>query len=223
MIMKNKVLIIAAHPDDEAIGCGGTIIKHKKNGDSIHLIFMTDGISARRATKKSKLIRNKGLKKCLQILKPDSYQCFDFPDNEMDKFSLLKVVKEIEKFLNNIKPNIVYTHSEFDLNVDHQVVAKAVKTATRPFPEQPVKELYSFFINSSSEWNFGNGNTAPDFYVDISDQIKDKKDLLKAYESEMRDPPHARSIDNILNTNKVCGSICGTNFAEAFKVIRILK
>ena len=221
--MKNRVLIVAAHPDDEAIGCGGTISKHKKNGDSIHFIFMTDGVSARKSTIKSKLIRNKGLKQCLKILKPDSYKCLDFRDNEMDKVSLLKVVKEIEKALEKIKPNIVYTHSETDLNVDHQIVARAVKTATRPYPEQPVKELYSFFINSSSEWNFGISNNAPNFYVDISDYIKDKEELLKAYQTEMRDPPHARSIENILNTNKICGSICGTNYAEAFKVIRILK
>ena len=82
---------------------------------------------------------------------------------------------------------------------------------------------YTLFINSSSEWNFGISNNAPNFYVDISDYIKDKEELLKAYQTEMRDPPHARSIENILNTNKICGSICGTNYAEAFKVIRILK
>ena len=117
-----------------------------KNGDSIHFIFMTDGVSARKSTIKSKLIRNKGLKQCLKILKPDSYKCLDFRDNEMDKVSLLKVVKEIEKALEKIKPNIVYTHSETDLNVDHQIVARAVKTATRPYPEQPVKELYSFLL-----------------------------------------------------------------------------
>ncbi len=222
--MKKNILVVAAHPDDEVIGCGGTIAKHKKNGDKVHLVYTTDGISSRDKTdQKQKDIRNKGLNDFLNYFKPVSYTTFNFPDNAMDSVPLIEITKRIEKIVQKIKPQIIYTHSEYDLNIDHRLILEAVKIATRPQGKHTVKEIYSFFINSSSDWSFGNQNFNPDTYIDVSKEIKQKEKFLKFYKSEMRSSPHPRSIDNIINFASVNGSTIGVRFAEVFQTVRVIK
>ena len=147
-------MFIVAHPDDEAIGCGGTIFKHKKNKDEVHLLYMTDGIASRDDSRKAKKQRNSGFQKAIELIEPHSFECLELPDNQLDTLPLLEIVKKIENHINDIKPEIIYTHSENDLNIDHQLVSKSVMTATRPSCCNYVKEIYSFYINSSSEWSF---------------------------------------------------------------------
>ena len=222
--MSDNILLVAAHPDDEVIGCGGTIAKHKKNGDKIHLVYLTDGIGSRdKIEQKQKDIRNSGLNDFLTYFKPASYATFNFPDNAMDSIPLIEITKRIEKIIQKIKPQIIYTHSEYDLNIDHRVTLEAVKTATRPQGKHIVKEIYSFYINSSSDWSFRNQNFNPDVYIDVSKEIKQKEKFLNFYKSEMRPSPHPRSIDNILNFASVNGSTIGVRFAEAFETIRVIK
>ena len=137
--MKN-VLVIAAHPDDEVIGCGGTIAKHKRSGDKIHLLYMTDGISSRDDIDfQQKNIRETGVQNFIDYLKPDSNKCLNLPDNSMDSISLLEIVKEIESVINDTKPDIIYTHSSKDLNIDHRITLEATLVAARPQNDKSVK------------------------------------------------------------------------------------
>lgn len=218
--MKN-VLVIAAHPDDEVIGCGGTIAKHKRAGDKIHLLYMTDGISSRGNIEfQQKNIREVGVKNFIDYLKPESNKILNLPDNSMDSISLLEIVKEIESVISDTKPDIIYTHSAKDLNIDHRITLEATLVATRPQNSDSVKEVYSFFINSSSEWNFGVEPFKPNLYVDITDEIAEKEKFLAFYADEMRAAPHARSISNIINTASVNGATVGVKFAEVFEILR---
>ena len=173
-----KVLVIAAHPDDETIGCGGTIKKHRKNNDKVYVLFMTNGISARTTNRKKILTRKKNLLEVSKILDFDVIKNLNLKDNQLDKFPLLKIIKEIEKVIKKIKPNIIYTHYENDLNVDHQVTYNATMTACRPLPNSSIKEINCFEILSSTDWSSNNlKRFNPNYFIDISNFITEKKNL----------------------------------------------
>ena len=220
---KNKVLIIVAHPDDETIGMGGTIKKHVNKGDKVYAISMTDGVSARESSTISEITKRKlAAKKASVELGFYWEKNFTFKDNAMDKHSLIEIIKSIEKIKSKIDPDLIYTHSAADLNIDHRIVAQAVLTAFRPVPKENCKEIRLFEVVSSTE--FGHKDVTsqfvPNLFVSISETWKEKKRALDAYYSEMRDYPHIRSIKGIENLGYLRGNQVGILMAEAFQVIR---
>jgi len=225
MKLKNKILVIAAHPDDEAIGCGGTLTIHQKKGDEIFLLFMTNGVSARNNYSNTEIsIRRKMADAVSSQLHVKKTFYLDFQDNQLDKVPLLMIVKEIEKIIKKIKPKLIYTHSFGDLNIDHQKTFEATVTACRPQPNFPVKEIYSFEVPSSTGWHhYKLKNFNPNLYIDITKVCFKKKKLLNIYSKEMRKSPHARSVEGIINLSKYRGNQVGVGNAEAFEIIRLLK
>ena len=224
MIRKNKVLVIAAHPDDEVLGCGGSLVLHKIRKDEISVIFMSNGVSSRSKENYSEIIKRKKMAQmvCKKLNIKNAF-FLDFPDNELDKISLLTITKKIEKIIYKIKPTLIYTHSFSDLNIDHQKTFEATLTACRPQPKFSVREIYSFEIPSSTGWHhYKIKKFNPNLYIDITKIIK-KSELLKIYSKEMRKEPHARSIKGLLNLSRYRGNQVGLKNAEAFEVIRILK
>ena len=216
------VLIVAAHPDDEVLGCGGTIARHVHQGDDTHVIFMTDGVGSRSpASKLAKKSRADSAKAALKILGVDQVYFFDFPDNGMDSIPLLNIVKRLEKLASKINPSVVYTHHYGDLNVDHRITNQSVLTCFRPEPGNPVKKIFGFEIVSSTEWNDPHlGPFLPTHFVDIVGFQDIKMEALRAYEEEMRNYPHSRSHEHLLALTKHRGAGIGLNYAEAFTVIR---
>ena len=224
--MKNKnILIVAAHTDDEALGCGGTILKHTERGDKVFCIFMTDGISSRNCISDYNIKqRLKSAQKAHKILGLNDVKYLNFPDNCMDSIPLLKIVKEIEGLIKLIKPEIIYTHHHGDLNIDHQITNQAVLTACRPVPGNTVRELLTFEILSSTEWNTAYQNQfVPNVFVDITKNLGKKIESLKEYKLEMRDYPHTRSIENIEYLARHRGATVGVEAAEAFMLVRLIK
>jgi LmbE family N-acetylglucosaminyl deacetylase len=221
--MSNKtVLICAAHADDEAIGCSGTIAKHVENGDKVHVVFMTNGVDSRSNFSSDSINnRHKISLKVADILGISSVQNLDFPDNMMDSIPLLHIVRVIENLIDKLKPEIIYTHHIGDLNIDHQVTHKAVMTACRPQPGFCVREIYVFEVLSSTEWQTpGYLPFTPNIFMDISNWVELKHKTLEAYNDEMHQPPHSRSIDNIIRLNALRGHSIGVDYAEAFILIR---
>ncbi len=219
--MNKNILIIAAHSDDEALGCSGTIAKHIKQGDSVHLLFLTDGVASRSGRRDDEK-RLTSAQDAAQILEVSSFTNLNFPDNRMDSIPLLDIVKEIESKIIQIQPEVIYTHHIGDLNIDHQITHKAVVTACRPQPSFCVEEIYAFEVLSSTEWNTpGVAVFSPNVFIDITDYIDIKKQVLEVYSEEMRQPPHSRSIDNTLRLNALRGSSVGVDYAEAFELIRM--
>lgn len=221
----SKVLIVVAHADDEIIGCGATIAKHIKNGDDVYLLVMTDGVSSREESfSQEKLVRNNALEKSCLFLGIKEYFCEDFPDNALDSVPLLCLTKAVERVIDKVQPTTIYTHFYGDLNIDHKLTNQAVITATRPQPDNCVKTVLCFEIQSSTEWGFNHQQAfTPNYFVDVSEFKETKKKLLTIYQDEMREPPHSRSINNILNNLSMRGAIVGCDFAEAFVVSRILE
>lgn len=222
--MKKNILAVVAHADDEAIGCGGTLVKHQQQGDSITIIYMTDGVSSRGNSSEDIENRRMMTKRAGKYLNAKLHQ-FNFPDNEMDQTSLLKIIQSIESVITGTSPDIVYTHHSSDLNVDHRMVHQAVMTAFRPMPNKKTPAIYSFEVNSSTEWNTPNSSNSftPNFFVDISSQIESKVELLNYYQAEIPDFPHTRSIGSITALATVRGCSVGVSHAEAFMLMREVK
>lgn len=220
--MRRNIVVIAAHPDDEALGCGGFLLKEKKKGSAIHFLFMTDGISARSLLSDADILsRQKGFLEAMEFVHPSSFKCLSFPDNQMDTVPFLSIVREIELFLDEKKPDVVLTHYLHDLNIDHSLTFKAVMTASRPGTSYSVNEIYSFEVPSSSEWVLSKKHVfAPDTYVNISLEIDEKIKYLKSYDTEMRAAPHPRSYENVRALNQMRGSHVNVGFAEAFLTVR---
>jgi len=223
--MINSILVVAAHPDDEALGCSGTLAKHIAEGDLVNIIFMTNGLSARTSIKEEEHeIRNEGMINAMKTLAVNHYQCFDFPDNAMDSIPLLTVVKEIEEVINNTQPNIIYTHFAHDLNIDHQITHQAVMTACRPIIGSSVEKILSFEVLSSTEWQSSSiTQFRPQYIVNIDAYWLKKTQVLACYHQELRDFPHSRSLPCIEALAILRGASHGFKKAEAFQVERILQ
>jgi N-acetylglucosamine malate deacetylase 1 len=219
----DKILVIVAHPDDEVLGCGGTIARHSDNGDKVHVICMTNGVGSRNSTSKEIKDRKSAALDASKKLGVNSTIFLDFPDNKMDSVPLLDIIQSIESVTKGIDPKIIYTHHYGDLNVDHQITHKAVMTAFRPTPLSSVKEIYTFEVMSSTDWNFSEKNTFnPNYFIEITNYIDVKISALDSYKMELRDIPHSRSISHIDALAKFRGNTVGVDMAEAFMVLRKL-
>ena len=222
--MNKKILVVAAHADDEVLGCGGTIARHVAEGDEVHVVFMADGVTSRSIYEPKQLKhRNQARDNALRILGVAGCHAFDFPDNRMDSIPLLDLVRTLEPIIREFEPASVFTHHFGDLNVDHRVTHQAVITACRPVPNSSVREILGFEVLSSTEWATPNANLfLPNLFVDITKYISIKAEAAEAYDLEMRDKPHSRSIENLMALSTYRGHSAGLNHAEAFMVYRIL-
>jgi N-acetylglucosamine malate deacetylase 1 len=221
--MRN-VLVVAAHTDDEALGCGGTIARHVAEGDTVYAVFLADGVTSRPDADAAQLEhRNSAAAKAHESLGIKKAYMLGFPDNRMDGIPLLDIVQRLEEVLEKVRPEIVYTHHFGDLNVDHRITHQATLTACRPVPRASVKEIYAFEVLSSTEWNTpGVSPFIPNVFVDISDYLDAKVAALRAYELEMREAPHSRSIENAIRLAELRGNTVGVKAAEGFSLVRAL-
>ena len=216
----STVLVVAAHGDDEALGCGGTLAWHAAKGDTVHALFLTDGVASRGSDAESAARRFAAIERAAEILGIAKIHTADFPDNAMDTIPLLKIAQAIEAVVKECSPAIVYTHHAGDLNIDHELAHRAVLTACRPQPGHCVEAIYSFEVPSATDYAGPAAAFIPRRFVDISQTWGKKKASLEAYAEEMRPYPHTRSVEAIEALAKRRGSAVGFAMAEAFDVIR---
>lgn len=219
-----SVLIIAAHPDDEVLGCGGTIAKLAQKGFNVNVLFLADGESSRTDIENVGALilkRKKNAEAALKVLGCNSLSFLDLPDNRLDSLNLLDVTKKVENYIDTIKPFKIITHDAHDLNIDHQITHKAVATACRPQPGNCVRELLFFEVLSSTDWAFSNF-FEPNLFEDISKTLELKIEALSCYHDELREFPHPRSIEAIKSLASYRGAMSGFVAAEAFKIGRKL-
>jgi len=215
------ILAIAAHPDDEALGVAGTLARHVDDGDAVHIVFLADGEGSRGSVDNLSE-RRSAAQKAGDIIGATSVSFEDFPDNKMDSVALLDVAQAVEKIIDKIKPQVIYTHHGGDLNIDHQVTHRAVLTACRPQPGFGVQAIYGFEVLSSTEWASPDQDNIfrPQRHVDISKYYDQKQKALECYDAEMRDFPHSRSYEAVKALATLRGAQVGVNMAESFTVIR---
>lgn len=224
------VLVVAAHPDDEVLGCGGTIARHAQAGDTVHVLILAEGATSRSQSRDRDQHQDllstlaQAAQRAGQILGATSVRLHDFPDNRMDRCDLLDIVKVVELAVAQFQPNIVYTHHAGDVNIDHQRTHAAVVTAVRPLPTSAVKTLLFFEVASSTEWQPPGSapSFAPNWFVNITETLERKRQALQAYEAEMRPWPHARSHPALEHLARWRGASVGVEAAEAFMTGRHL-
>ena len=225
-----KVLVVAAHPDDEVLGCGGTIARHFDIGDQVHVLIVAEGATSRQQQRdRGEAIEDlsalaEAAQQAGEILGAKGVELLDLPDNRLDSLDRLDLIRQIEERIERHQPQVVYVHHAGDVNVDHRRLHEAVVTACRPTPGHSVRRLLSFEVASSTEWQPPGSAPAfqPNWFVDISAQWPRKREALAAYASEMRPWPHARSIEAVEHLVRWRGTQVGVEAAEAFCLLRQL-
>lgn len=226
----SSILVVAAHPDDEVLGCGGTMTRLAREGHPVRIAILAEGMSSRYAQ------REDADQEQLRHLHARAQQAADkvgakelvlckLPDNRLDTVPLLDVVKAVEELVTRFRPEVIYTHHPGDLNVDHGVVHRAVLTATRPMSGQCVRDIYAFEVPSSTEWAFQRLEPSfrPNVFVDIADSLDTKIAALACYDTETRKFPHPRSAEALRAIATRWGSVAGLQAAEAFELIRSVR
>ncbi len=221
---KNKtVLIVAAHPDDELLGCGATVAKLIQQGAQAISVILGEGMTSRDVIQE-KAVPNlhKDALKANEIIGIKKVHFENLPDNRFDTVALLDIVKLVEKYVRTYSPDILLTHFEYDLNVDHGITFRAVMTACRPQPGFKYPDIYTFEIPSSTDYSEIQPQNmfVPNVHIDVSEHIDLKLKALAAYHTEMRDYPHTRSLEAIKVMAQHRGVKVGLKFAEAFQLIR---
>lgn len=223
--MSETVLAIVAHPDDEALGAGGTLARHAAKGDAVHILFLADGVGARGNDKAAAERRVKAARLAASALGAREPEFLGLPDNRLDRLDLLDIVQPIENIIRKIAPETIYTHHAGDLNIDHGLCHRAVLTACRPLPGSTVLRIYAMEVVSSTEWSPAHSGHAfiPTHFVDISTALQAKRRALEAYGEEMRPFPQARSYEAVDALAIWRGASAGLRAAEAFMVVREIK
>ena len=223
-----KVLVIAAHPDDEVLGMGGTVAKLAAEGVECHLLIVTDGSSSqyRESDDLQKIIEDKKqeTKRCADILGFKSIIYGELPDMKLDCTPHIDINQVIERVIDELQPDTVYTHFWGDVNADHQNVYKSTLVAVRPVMGQVVKDLFCYSVPSSTEWTPNKEDTMfmPNVFVDITDYAELKYEAFAQYATERRGYPRPRSVQYLREADKAAGLRVGLLAAEEFVLLRKL-
>jgi len=223
------VLVVAAHPDDEVLGCGATMARLAAEGQPVHIAILGEGITSRssRDDSDAKLLRRLHQQAEAAALKVGARDVvlFKLPDNRLDTLPMLEVAKLIEDLIHKLRPAVIYTHHPGDLNLDHGIVHRAVLIATRPVLGHPVRQILTFEVPSSTEWAFQKIEPVfrPNVFVEISKTLDAKIAALACYDSETRDFPHPRSEQALRAIATRWGSVIGCTAAESFELVRSIR
>ena len=214
-----KVLVVAAHPDDEVLGIGGTMIRHFKSGDEIRAAIVCSAESIR--YREGEHDQPGDTQRASHYLGAQSIG-LGFADQRLDRGSNLELIQALERQIQEFQPQVIYTHWWGDVNADHARVAEAVDVAARPYSAPGLKSIYAFETPSSTEWTASARGRAfaPNVFVDISEELDRKLDAMRCYESELRPPPHPRSLRSLQQRAAYWGSVANMPAAEALALLR---
>ena len=219
--LPSNILLIAAHSDDEVLMAGGLLIKNKTKGGQNNILYFTKGVGARENIDiKDEIKREYEAKKSAEILGAEIKYFGTFPDNQLDNVPLLNLIKIVESFIEELQPSIIITHSQDELNIDHQIIGRAVITAARPSNKLKNTSILLGNVPSSKEWHINQSSMKNNLYVNIEKEKDLKYEALKSYESEIRYPPNPRSLELIKIKDQLVGAEAGLNYAESFVLFR---
>lgn len=211
-----RILVVAAHPDDEVLGCGGTLALHAKAGDLVAAVIACEGESLRYGD--VGVGQKVHTQQAADKLGISDIRLLGFPDQRLDTLTLTEIITPLEKVIRELQPQIIYCHHGNDVNRDHQLLFQALLVATRP-TEGCIEAVYSFDTASSTEWAFPR-TFAPDTWVDISSTLATKLQAMACYQSEVREYPHPRSVKALEYRARAWGNQCCLEAAEVFMTVR---
>ena len=215
-----KILVIAPHPDDEVLGCGGTIKKYAQLGASISLCVVTVAYMPEWPQEFIK-DRPRQIRATADVLGVKDIHMLEFPTVKLDTLPQKELNEKIANVVRNVLPDTLYNPHRGDLHRDHQLVHEAALVAARPTLGQSIKHVLAYEARSETEWGFL--PFIPTVYEDIADEMESKVEAMRVYASEVKDFPHPRSQEAIEALAKVRGSEAGLKRAEAFMLVRSIR
>ena len=216
--MKNRILVVAVHPDDETLGCGGTLLKHKANRDKIHWLICTT------LNKNHNYYQNreKEISKVSKLFNFDSVHNLLLETTKVDQYGMTEIIQKISKIINKVRPNIIYLPFKEDVHTDHKKIFEASYSCTKSFRYPFIKKIYMMETLSETEFapSIKKDSFIPNAFVDVSKFINKKVEIMKAYKSEIHKHPFPRSERNIKALASFRGSTSGCEFAESFMLLK---
>lgn len=224
-----RILVVAAHPDDEVLGCGGTVSKAIEAGAEVAVIFLGEGISARfpfgqyesDEFRIQTAVRLKGALKAMEILGITNFEFGNRLCGQFDTYPLISIVKDIERRMQQFKPQLLFTHNPSEVNIDHRISYEAVEIACRPTRNFIATQIYTFEIPCSGSWTF-ESTFKPNVFVDITQQWEKKLAAWACYEGEARAFPFPRSNEGLKTLAQYRGMMSNLKLAEAFRMVRMI-
>lgn len=217
-----NILVISVHPDDETLGCGGTILKHKDIGDNIFWLVITSAYENLGFSKEYIKIREEQIKVISSIYGCEKVYGLGYPTTKLHMVDLNEFINKVSDIIIEIKPDIVYTNNRSDIHTDHQISSKVIISCTKSFRYPFIKKILMYECLSETEMAppFPESIFVPNVFSDITEYIDKKIDIMKVYESEVQSPPLPRNLKNIRALARYRGSTCGVDYAEAFMLVR---
>lgn len=220
-----KILILSPHADDEILGCGGYISKYSKRNYQVNVLILTNankGAPEIYSDKDIQKIRNEA-KQANNYIGTKKLYFENLPALNLNNYPIYKITNIINKYINNIDPEVILIPSSNDIHEDHKIIFKAAKVSMRPNKKSKLKKILSYEVLSETEWNENEKAFNPNYFVSLNkSDINNKVKAFLKYKSQVKKFPHPRSKEAIINLSKVRGSNIFVNYAEAFKVEKIL-
>lgn len=227
---EKKIMVVAAHPDDEILGLGATMHQLiKKSESKVHVVILGEGLTSRSEKRDREIweeelkIHRSNIKDAQRAIGYNSVSIYDFPDNRFDTVSLLDIIKVIEQEKQKYSPEIIFTHHGGDVNIDHQLTFEAVITACRPLKGETVQHILTFETPSGTEWRASTDpkNFIPNLFISFQEtDLKAKQEAMDCYQFEKRDYPHPRSAKALKIRASFWGQTIGHQYAEPFTIVR---
>jgi LmbE family N-acetylglucosaminyl deacetylase len=219
-----NVIVISAHPDDETLGVGGTILKHVANGDNVFWLIVTNVFESQGFSKERVESRQKEIREVEKRLGISKTYLLDYPTMTLSSSSLIKMVPEISTVFSEVQPEIIYSLNRSDAHSDHRVIFNAVMACTKSFRYPYIKKILMYECISETEFAPALAEKVflPNYFVDITDFLDGKLDVMKVFESELGEHPFPRSIENIVALAHFRGASVGVKYAEAFQLLKFI-
>ena len=218
----NKILVIAVHPDDETLGCGGTLLKHKANGDEIHWLIATDIKELEGFEKTTVEKRGEEIDKVKELFRFSSVNRLGLSTTKIDEYSMSDLISKISSIINKVKPNIIYLPFKSDVHSDHKYIFDAAYSCTKTFRYSFIKKIYMMETLSETEFapSTKEDSFVPNVFIDISNYMDKKIEIMKVFENEIGEHPFPRSERNIRALGTLRGATCGCDYAESFMLLK---
>lgn len=216
--MKNNILVIAVHPDDETLGCGGTLLKYKKNEDKVNWLICTS-IDKNNSYYK---IRKEEIKEVSKKYDFDTVHNLKLKTMQVDEYTMSELINKISKVIKEVEPNIVYLPFKGDVHSDHRKIFEAAYACTKSFRYPYIKKIYMMEVLSETEFapSVSSDSFIPNVFVDISEFMEKKIDIMKVFKSEIEEHPFPRSIKSLKALATLRGSTSGCEYAESFVLLK---
>lgn len=220
--MSEIVLVVAVHPDDETLGCGGTLLKHKENGDEIHWMICTEMREENGFQYEKILSRQDEIEKVVSMYCFDDVHRLGFSTMKVDEYTVSELVNKLSAVISKVKPTILYLPFKADVHSDHRVMFEAVYSCTKSFRYPFIKKIYMMETLSETDFALSTKEDSfiPNVFVDISKHLNRKLDIMRVFESEVGYHPFPRSLRNIEALATVRGATAGCEYAESFMLLK---